>query len=73
MLEVKTANRHLGLQGTQNFIFRRNLDLYVFYLFLNCRDNIVGLVILNGLEDPGFESQWGLDFPCPSRMAPSAT
>jgi hypothetical protein len=31
------------------------------------RDNVVGVASRHGLEGPGIESQWGREFPHPSR------
>ena len=33
------------------------------------RDNADGIATRYGLDDPGIESQWGRDFPHPSRPA----
>ena len=32
-----------------------------------CKDSAVGTAISYGLDDPGIEFRWGLDFPLPSR------
>jgi hypothetical protein len=33
------------------------------------RDSVVGMATRYGLDGPGIESQWGRDFPHPSRPA----
>jgi hypothetical protein len=33
------------------------------------QDSAVGIATHYGLDSPGIESQWGQDFPHPSRMA----
>ena len=33
------------------------------------RDSSVGIAPRYGMDSPGIESQWGLDFPHPSRQA----
>jgi hypothetical protein len=38
-------------------------------MFIVGRDGSVGTAIRYGLDGPGIESRWGLDFPHPSRPA----
>ena len=37
------------------------------------RDSVVGIATRYGLDGPGIESQWGRDFPRPSRSALGST
>ena len=38
-------------------------------LYFTDRDSLVGIATRYGLDGPGIESRWGLDFPHPSRLA----
>ena len=49
------------------FAFRTNF-CYITY-FHGGRDSSVGIATRYGLDGPGIESRWGLDFPHPSRPA----
>ena len=44
------------------------LDYFVFLLLVG-QDSVVGIATRYGLDGPGIESQWGRDFPQPSRPA----
>jgi len=43
--------------------------VFTLQLFTVGRDSAVGIAIRYGLNGPGIESQWGRDFPHPSRPA----